>query len=64
MKNQEPLKYAVWFRRTDPKTKKVIDHGIILVARDKQTAEWHQRAYESSPDRPNDTDYLVIPKYE
>ena len=64
MKNNEPLKYAIWFRKTDPKTKKVVDFGIILVVRDKETAEWHKRVYESSPDRPENCDYLVIPKYE
>lgn len=64
MKNNEPLKYAVWYRKTDPKTKKVIDHGIIITVKDQETAEWHKHAYETSPTKPENCDYLIIPKYE
>ena len=64
MKGNKPLKYSVWFRKIDPKTKKVIDHGIIITVKDQETAEWHKRSYESSPNRPENCDYLIIPKHE
>ena len=61
---KQNLKYAVWFRKTDPKTKKVIDYGIVVVSRDQETAEWHKKAYEMSPNRSKDIEYLIIPKHE